>query len=250
MKGVILAAGRGRRLRPFTNNLPKAFIPIKGKPLIKYSLDNLKKAGITDVIIVTGFCESLFKKKLGDSYKDINITYISNKRYETTGSMYSLTQTEGRIDNNILLIESDLLYEFEALTKLINSPCPDVILVAPVSGSDDEVFICVDESDYLMDLGKNITNKDKAKGELVGITKLSPQFLKKLYEKAKEDYRKGEMNYHYEEVIFKLSKTYPIKCLLVEDLAWIEIDRKEDLRRTREIIFPRISKADKVLTIR
>ena len=64
MKAVILAAGMGLRLGNHTKNTPKAFVTIKGKTLIEYSLDNLKKAGIKEVIIVVGFMESFFKEKL------------------------------------------------------------------------------------------------------------------------------------------------------------------------------------------
>lgn len=233
MKAVILAAGMGTRLRPLTNKTPKSLVLLDGKPLIKYSLDNIGDAGISDAVIVTGFMEDMFKRELGDCYKGINIQYISNREYEKTGSMYSLSKTEGRFDDDIILLESDLLYEPLAIKELLNSPDPDVILVAPVSGSGDEVFIYFDKSGYLKDLGKNI--KHEINGELAGITKLSQKFLKELYKTAREDYKIGEINYHYEETIFKLSKKYPIKCLFIEDLAWMEIDKKEDLEKAKKL---------------
>ncbi|MBN4049059.1 NTP transferase domain-containing protein [archaeon AH-315-M20] len=55
MKAIILAAGIGVRLNSITKNLPKAFIPIDGKPLIEHSLDNLKNAGIKEVIFIIGY---------------------------------------------------------------------------------------------------------------------------------------------------------------------------------------------------
>lgn len=239
MKAVILAAGMGTRLRPLTNKIPKSLILLEGKPLIKYSLDNIRDAGISDAVIVTGFMEDMFKRELGKCYNGIDIQYISNHEYEKTGSMYSLSKTERRLDDDIILLESDLLYEPRAIKELLNSPYPDVILVAPISGSGDEVFIYFDKSGYLKDLGKSI--KHEIKGELAGITKLSRKLLKELYETAREDYKIGEINYHYEETMFKLSKKYPIKCLFIEDLTWIEIDKKEDLKKGRRIIFPKIN---------
>ena len=244
MKAVILAAGVGSRLRPLTDKLPKSFIPVDGKPLIEYSLDNLKDAGITEAVIVTGFMESFFKKELGDCHNGIEIQYISNKEYESTGSMYSLSRTEGKINEDIILFESDLLYEPRAIERLLDSPEPDVILVAPASGSNDEVFIEFDGDGRLTDLGKDVP-PDRAYGELAGITKLSREFLQELYGTAKEDYAGGEMKRHYEEVIFKLSKKYPINCLLIKDLAWIEIDNQECLKKAREVIFPKIKNVEK-----
>jgi len=172
----------------------------------------------------------------------ITITYVINNEYSKTGSMYSLSKTENVVDDDILLLESDLLYEKRALDALMNSQDSNEILVASLSGSGDEVYICVNNKNELIDLGKNIANKNEAIGELVGISKLSLNFLTHLYKKAKEDYQKNENNNHYEEVIFKLSKTYPIKCQLIKNLFWIEIDKYEDLKRAIEVIYPKIKK--------
>lgn len=240
MKTVILAAGMGSRLKSLTKKIPKPFLNIDGKPLIIRSLDNLDNIGIKEVIIVVGYLEDLIKNNIGNYYKNITITYISNPDYSNTGSMYSFSQTEGIIDDEILLIEGDLLYEKKALISLINSTESNEILVAPLSGSGDEVYICVNESNELINLGKDIENKYDSIGELVGITKLSLHFLSHLYKKAKEDYNREEKLYHYEEVILKLSKTYPIKCKLISDLNWIEIDTKKDLSRAIEIVYPKI----------
>ncbi|MFB0562332.1 MAG: sugar phosphate nucleotidyltransferase [Candidatus Lokiarchaeia archaeon] len=239
MEAVILAAGIGKRLKPLTSELPKAFIPIGDSLLLYYSLNNIRSIGITDVFIVVGFMENYFKKKLGNKYDDINITYISNKQYSTTGSMYSLSQTKGYLDEDILLLESDLLYEKRALTELINYTYPNVILTSSIRQSGDEVFIHMDDDNCLTNLGKNI-DKTGANSELVGISKLSLDFLNELYKKAEEDYVNGEKNYHYEEVIYKLSKSYPVKCLFIEDLLWTEIDTHEDLEKARKNIYPRI----------
>ncbi|MFP4051681.1 MAG: sugar phosphate nucleotidyltransferase [Thermoplasmata archaeon] len=239
MRAVILGAGMGTRLRPMTKDLPKAFIPIDDEPIIYRSLRNLKSAGISDVVIVVGFMESYFKKNLGYDYNGINIKYVSNEEYETTGSMYSLSQTENIMDEDILLLESDLLYEKRALTDLIDYPYPNVILTSSIRGSGDEVFIHTDDEGHLTNLGKDIDKQD-ACCELVGISKLSLSFLEELYKKAKKDYHKGERNYHYEEVIYKLSKDRPVKCFFMKNLIWTEIDTYEDLETAREDIYPKI----------
>lgn len=241
MKAVILAAGMGLRLGNITKTLPKAFIPIEGKPLIEYSLNSLKRAGIKELIMVVGFMENFFKEKLGTAYKGMKIKYFVNKDYATTGSMCSLSKTEDLINDNILLLDSDILYEERALVELINCPFEDVILITNPSGSGDEIFICIDNEGNLKDLGKNISNKHKSIGETVGITKLSPNFLKHLYAAAKEDYANNKFKHHYEECIFKTSKKHPVKCLLIEDLVWTEIDTKNHLKKAREEIFHRIN---------
>ena len=245
MKAVILAAGMGIRLRPLTYKIPKPLIKIDGISLIKRSLDHLNEIGIKEVIVVIGYLSNLIKRKVGNHYKNIKIHYTYNPEYENSGSMYSLSKTKDIIDDNIILLEGDLLYDKYALEILLNSPEPNEILVAPLSGSGDEVYICVNESDELSNLGKIIDNTTDAIGELVGISKLSLDFLLALYKRAEEDYNKKEYLYHYEEVIFKLSKDYPIKCKLMNDLNWIEIDNENDLKRAINIVYPKIIKKEK-----
>ena len=122
MQAVILAAGTGQRLRPITDNLPKCLIQIGEETLLEYSLDALRKSGIGEVIIVTGFLENMIKEKIGNNYKDVKITFILNEKYDRTGSMYSLSQAKSTIkDKDILLLESDLLYEPQAIKTALNS---------------------------------------------------------------------------------------------------------------------------------
>lgn len=240
MKAVILAAGVGERLKPLINSIPKALIKIEDKTLIEYSLDNLQKAGIKEVIIVTGYLEDLVKEKLGNSYQGINISYISNRKYSVTGTMYSLSQIEGKIDDDILLLEADLLYEPKVLQALTDSPDSDLMLVGPARGLGDEVFVQTDAAIRLVNVGKTIENKEESSGEFVGIAKLSLPFLKKLFEEAQKDYEQNEMKYYCEEVFLKLLKSHPMKCLIAGDLVWTDIDTEKELQFAKEVIFPKI----------
>lgn len=115
------------------------------------------------------------------------------------------------------------------------------MLVAPLSGSGDEVFITVDEQMHLTNLGKNIPEKESAIGELVGITKLSHRFLQQVWDYAEHDYAEENENYHYEEVIARVAQNaHPLVCQKLPELAWIEIDKAEDLQRAKDVIYPRI----------
>jgi len=243
MIAIILAAGSGLRLRPLTHKIPKGLIEIDGKTLLERSLDNLSTNGIKKVIIVTGYLGNMIKEKLGSNYKDIEIIYTENKEYRETGSMYSFSQAKKLIDDNdedIILLESDLLYDKKAIKAIINSEKKDFILVAPLSNSGDEVFIVTDDKRRLTNLGKEIENKEEAIGELVGISKFSREFLGKLFGTAEQDYKIKENNYHYEEVVFKTNKEYPVYAVLVDNLTWIEIDKDDDLKKAKEKIYPRI----------
>ena len=249
MIAVILAAGRGVRLRPLTHEIPKGLIEIDGKTLLERSLDNLSKYDIKEAIIVTGHLGDMIKNKLGINYDGIKITYIENKEYATSGSMYSFSKAKEIIDDDdddVILLESDLLYDEKAIGTIKKSEFRDFMLVAPCSGSGDEVFICIDKNNRLTALGKKIENKHEAIGELVGISKFSKEFLKKLFERAEQDYKNNENKYHYEESVFTTNREYndfPVYGALVVDFVWIEVDTENDLNRAKEKIYPKIKES-------
>jgi len=254
VQAVILAAGSGLRLRPITETVPKGLVRIDKKSLLQYSLDILSKFGIHEVIMVVGYLSEKISKEFGEAYKDIRITYLINKKYDRTGSMYSFSRARRDIGEDIILLESDLLYEPRAVELIINSPYQNCLLVAPARGTGDEVYICIDKHRRITDLGKHIHSSRKAKalGELVGISRFSLRFLEMLFIKAEEDYQNGKLNLHYEECVFAGSTLQnPVYALFGRNLIWTEIDTTDDLVRARESIFPRIkSVSEKISTSR
>lgn len=247
MEAVILAAGSGTRLRPFTENLPKGLIRIGEKTLLEYSLDGLKQKGIDEVIIVVGFKAELIQEKFSNNYHGLRITYIFNHEYDKTGSMYSLSKAKDAVKGrDILLLESDLLFDPKAVQIALTCQFKDLILVSDISNSGDEVYICVDNNHRLTDLGKNRTDeiKKSALGEQMGISKFSKEFLDSLFKKAEDEYLQKIYTSDYEECVFAVSQSgYPVYAVLCDGLPWIEIDRKEDLERAEKHIYPKIKKA-------
>ncbi len=245
MKAVILAAGMGIRLRPMTESLPKGLIEVNGKTLLERSLENLKENGIKEVIIVTGFYAGSIRDKFGHNYQGLQLKYVHSTEYESTGSMYSLSLLQGLVDDDIVVLESDLLYDKKAIQTILESPYPNVILVADLLNSGDDVYICADENNKLINLGKNISEEEKQKacGALVGITKYSKEYLPILFAQAEQDYAQNEKQYHYEECVFSTTKLgHVVHTQFCNDLNWIEIDNEDDLKRAKEEIYPKIKK--------
>lgn len=238
MKAVILAAGLGNRLRPRTENLPKALIEIEGKPILEYSLMALEKSGLREVVIVVGFLGDLIRERFGRDYKGLKISYITNNDYSQTGSMYSFSQVKDLIKEDVLLLESDLLYDPRVIEAILESSRKNCMLVAKKSGSGDEVHICVGQDFRIMKLGKKLTEKDDAIGEMVGISKFSKGFLASVFDRAQKDYEKGDMNYHYEECVLAQSLLgEPVHAFWHSDLIWTEVDNEDDLKRARQQVY-------------
>lgn len=234
---VILAAGRGRRLRPLTDVMPKGLIEIGEKSILEYSLKKLALNGIKKAIIVVGYRATAIKEFFGSSFEGIEITYAENVDYATTGSMYSLLAAQESINEDIILLESDILFERKAIDVIVRSKNRNVILIAACRGTGDEVFIRVDSQGHLIDLGKDISDEEDALGELVGISKLSLSFLHQMYRQA--NLRRNGKTLAYEDFILltvKSENASPVHCIFVKNLLWTDVDNENDLERAVEII--------------
>jgi choline kinase len=243
MKAVILAAGRGDRLRPFTDTVPKPLIEIGGQTLLHRALDQLQANGLKDVCIVTGYLGGLIRQHTGTHYKGMRVVYADNPDYGRTGSMYSLSKLRGLLDDDIVLIESDLLFEPKALKILLEAPQNNAILTAALLNHGDDVYVCTNGNAQIICLGKILPNiyGQKVTGCLVGISKFSAHFLQQVFAFAQQDYDRGLLNYHYEDCVFRVSSGHtPVYAVHAPELIWTEIDTPQDLHNAVAAVYPRL----------
>jgi len=108
LKGLILAAGEGSRLRPFTFSKPKHLIPLLGKPMIKYPIEDLVSAGVTDIGVVIGYFGSMVKEVLGDgSTFNARLSYIVQERRLGIAHAIHRAIEEGFIDGEFIAYLGD-----------------------------------------------------------------------------------------------------------------------------------------------
>ena len=241
---VILAAGLGTRLGNHTSYLPKAFLNFQGEPLIIRSIKRMEKAGISKIFIGVGYLVDFFKE-LESIFPDISFVFFENEQYSSTGSMYTFYCGRHVIDSDFLLFESDLLYEPYALSCLMNDSRTDLVLASGFTSSKDEVWIEKDENDFLIGMSKKKEDLALISGELVGITKLSIEAARALFNLV-EPHFENSPKMDYEAGLVQLGKTRNVFVKIVEDLAWCEIDNEEHLKRANEIVFPKILKKESI----
>jgi len=235
---VILAAGMGTRLRTEHSGKPKGFLQLAGRPIIEDSIARLERAGISDILIVTGYAAEYYTQLA--ARHDGLVRTVHNPDYADSGSMYSLYCARELIDDDFLLLESDLVYESRALDVLVNIETPDAVLLSGPTHAGDEVYVetaggkLIAMSKNKAELGAGIA------GELVGISKISRGLfavMKHLAEQAFEE----SVHYAYEtDCLVAAAQTWDIFCPVVADLAWGEIDDPGHLRRVREQVLPRL----------
>jgi len=126
MKAVILAAGEGKRLRPFTETMPKVMIPVANKPILEYVIDAVKNSGIDEVILVVGYKKEVIMKYFED-YDDIKITYVVQDKQ--LGTAHALMQAREHIHDLFIVLAGDNLIDKESILKLIENEPKYSILI-------------------------------------------------------------------------------------------------------------------------
>lgn len=108
MKAVIMAGGQGTRLRSISGDLPKPMVPVCGKPILQYQIENLKENGIEDIILVTGYLGEAVKAHFGDGSRfGVRISYFTEERpLGTAGALYYLKE---QLSEAFLLLMGDLM---------------------------------------------------------------------------------------------------------------------------------------------
>ena len=223
---VIMAAGLGTRFGKYTQRIPKGFIKCGEQSMIERSINTLIDCGISRIIIGTGYHKEMYEK-LKETYPMVECVF--SPRYAETNSMYTLYNCREVIgDDDFLLLESDLVFEKKAITSLLECPEPDVMLITPVTKFQDQYYVEYGEGNRLTKCSTN-ENELNAKGELVGIHKLSSAF----YELMCEDYGPKVESFPklgYEYQLLNMSKEImKVYVLKVDGLKWYEIDDPDDL---------------------
>lgn len=235
---VIMAAGMGTRFGDRTELIPKGFVPAGGIPMVERSIQRLKACGIERVIIGTG-CHKEHYEALADRVPGIECVF--SPRFAETNSMYTLYNNREAIgDDDFILLESDLVFEKKAITALMECKALDVMLITPVTKFQDQYYVESDDNNILT---RCSVNKEElnAKGELVGIHKLSNAFYKKMCEDyAKIVDEKPKLGYEY-ELLSMSQRISPVYVLNVPGLLWYEIDDVDDLAYAEEHILPQIN---------
>ncbi len=231
-----MAAGMGTRFGQYTEKIPKGFVECGGLSMVERSIRTLIDCGISRIIIGTGYHREKYEA-LASVYPQIECVF--SPRYAETNSMYTLYNCREAIGNDdFLLLESDLVFERRAITSLMDCKEPDVMLITPVTKFQDQYYVEYSEPDHCLTRCSTHADELDAKGELVGIHKLSGDFYQEMCaDYARKVDEQPKLGYEYQLLLMSQSirKVYVLK---VDGLKWYEIDDPQDLAYAEEHVLP------------
>lgn len=236
MQAIILAAGMGKRLKDLTKDCTKCMVKVNGISLIKRMLCQLDGLHLSRIVLVIGYKG----KKLVDYISSLDvqtpICYINNPVYEKTNNIYSLSLAkEYLVEDDTLLLESDLIFEDNVLKVLLDDPRGTLALVDKYQSWMDGTCIMLGEDDRIERfIRKKEFKFDEIKTyyKTVNIYKFSRHFSETHYVPFLDAYRKtlGE-NEYYEQVlrVVAMLDDPEIRAKCLDGQLWYEIDDIQDL---------------------
>ena len=238
MRAIILAGGLGRRLGPLTHGTQKCLLEIAGETVLARAMRLLSSAGIGDITIVTGHCEGLVRAEIARRFAPERVTFVHNSRYDSTSTAYPLWLARFGLNEAMLLLDGDVVFESAVLTRMLTSSDENVIAVSTRGAFDDEqVKVMVDDLGRVTHIAKSI-DPVRAFGEAVGMAILSRATLTHLFPTLERRViTEDRQNELYEAAIQELllGKRLLLRAVDLGGLRCLEIDTFEDLRRARAL---------------
>lgn len=236
MQAIILAAGMGKRLKKLTQNNTKCMVKVNGVSLIERMLGQLDSLMLNKVIIVIGYEGQKLKEYIETLDIATEIKYVENPIYDKTNNIYSLALAKDYlIEDDTLLLESDLIFEDDVLDLLLNDPRETLALVDKYESWMDGTCIKIGDDDSIEAFvpGKKFRFEDIPKYyKTVNIYKFSKHFSTTHYVPFLEAYSKALGNNEYYEQVLRVIATLDepeIKAKRLTGQLWYEIDDVQDL---------------------
>jgi len=237
MQAIILAAGMGRRLGELTKENTKCMVEVNGVRLIDRLLGQLSGLSLRRVIIVVGYQGQNLMDYIGHRYDGrLTIEYAENPIYDKTNNIYSLSLVkEKMLEDDTLLIESDLIFSDRLFQMILEDEYPNVALVAKYESWMDGTMVRIDEAWNIVNFVPKKAFRYEDVDEYyktVNIYKFSRDFCEQKYVPFLEAYCHALGNNEYYEQVLRvitLLDSAELKALPVGDEKWYEIDDIQDL---------------------
>lgn len=246
MIGLVLAAGAGRRLRPYTDTLPKALVPVgpdgdeESLTVLDLTLGNFAEVGLTEVAIVVGYRkEAVYERREALEAKyGVKITLIDNDKAEEWNNAYSLWCAREVLGQGVILANGDTVHPVSVEKTLLAA-----------RGNGQKIILALDTVKHLADEEMKVITADgegvrritklmdpaTATGEYIGVTLIEPEAAERLAEALKTTFERDPDLYYEDGYQQLVNDGFTIDVAPIGDVKWVEIDNHDDLAKGRTI---------------
>ncbi|WP_421866011.1 NTP transferase domain-containing protein [Motiliproteus sp.] len=239
MKAIILAAGQGTRLRPYTSDRPKCMVSLAGRPMLHRQLETLREAGVQDITLVGGY--------MADRIDAPDTEMVINPRFSTTNMVATLFCAKDRIDtqDDLLICYGDIVYEKKVLDSILSSDA-EISVAADQQWrrlwqlrmddplSDAETFV-MDSDNRVVELGKPPQGYEEVQAQYIGLIRVRKDCVKRFI-KAYDDLDRDSIYdgkdfdnmYMTSFIQYLIDSKWCVEARLVDN-GWLEVDTAGEL---------------------
>ncbi|BFO21491.1 phosphocholine cytidylyltransferase family protein [Streptomyces sp. KM77-8] len=246
MIGLVLAAGAGRRLRPYTETLPKALVPVgaEGDPdavtVLDLTLGNFAEIGLTEVGVIVGYRkEAVYERQAAlEARYGVKLTLIDNDKAEEWNNAYSLWCGRDALKDGVILANGDTVHPVSVEKTLLAARGDGKKIILALDTvkklADEEMKVVVDPEKGMTRITK-LMDPAEATGEYIGVTLIEGEAAEELADALKATFERDPQLYYedgYQELV---NRGFRIDVAPIGDVPWVEIDNHDDLARGRDI---------------
>jgi choline kinase len=247
---MVLAAGAGRRLRPDTDALPKALLPVDGQvTILDIALRNLAAVGLRDIVIVVGYAADAIRDRTArlEQEHGVRLTLVDNDRAQEWNNAYSLWLARDHFAAGALLVNGDTVHPVSVEKTLLSASDPAgggspggrraaiILAVDDVKSLAEEEMKVVIGADGMITRITKLMDPALAYGEYIGATLIGSSAAVPLAAALEATWRRDPSLY-YEDGFQELAdRGGAIAVAPIGAVEWVEVDNHDDLRRAREI---------------
>lgn len=241
MRGIVLAAGGGTRLRPLTERLPKALLPVTedGRSVLHVGLANLSAVGVTEIAVVVGHAAERVEEirpALEERY-GVDVTLIYNDRYADWNNAYSLWCAREIYAQGALMLNGDTVHPVEVEKRLLEAQGTAPILIALDESKqlgEEEMKVVLGPDGRLEKINKDLSGL-APDGEYIGVTLIDAAGAERLSSALRATFERDPSLYYEDGFQEFADRGGSIRVAHVGELEWVEVDDQEDLDRARSI---------------
>jgi choline kinase len=239
MIGLVLAAGAGRRLQPLTDDLPKTLLPVDGeRTILDIALANLKRAGLDQVAVVTGFAAHRIDERKRALERDHGVTLdlVFNERAEEWNNAYSLWVAREYLNSCAILVNCDTVHPASVEETVLAARGPGIVLAADTEKTlgEEEMKLHL-TPDGFMDRINKALDPATSQGEYIGVTLIEPSAAAPLTDALEATWQR-DPGLYYEDGFQELAdRGGRIGTASIGTVDWVEVDDHADLARAREV---------------
>jgi choline kinase len=246
--GMVLAAGAGRRLRPDTDALPKALLPVDGQvTILDIALRNLAAVGLRDIVIVVGYAADAIRDRVADLERDhgVRLMLVDNDRAEEWNNAYSLWLAREHFAAGALLVNGDTVHPVSVEETLLSAAKAGtgtgtgqaglILAVDDIKQLAEEEMKVIIGADGMITRITKLMDPALAYAEYIGATLIGADAAAPLAAALEVTWRRDPSLY-YEDGFQELAERGgAIAVAPIGDVEWVEVDNHDDLRRARAI---------------